>query len=233
MSVHDGHRQRLKDRFLSQGLDGFTDVQVLEMLLFYCIPRQDTNVLAHRLLDRFGNLARVLDAPMEELVQVDGIKKNAATFLKIVPAAGRYYQVERGRMDTMPLTTTEACGAYMRSYFFGRTKETVYLLCLNAQCMPLACRIVGEGGINSTGVSLRAIVEIALAEGASTVVLAHNHPSGIALPSNEDIMTTRKVAAALDAVEVTLADHLVMVEDDFISMAQSGMYRPGSCVMCV
>lgn len=233
MSVHDGHRQRLKDRFLSQGLDGFTDVQVLELLLFYCIPRQDTNVLAHRLLERFGSLSRVLDAQIEELTQVDGIGQNAATYLKMIPAAGRYYQVEKGKLDDAPLLTIEACGAYMKPYFVGRIKETVYLLSLDAKCKPLSCRQIGEGGINSAGVSLRTIVETALTEQATTVILAHNHPSGIALPSNEDIMTTRKVAVALDAVEVTLADHLIISDDDFISMVQSGMYRPGSCAVCV
>lgn len=233
MSVHAGHRTRLKERFLKQGLDGFTDVQALELLLFYCIPRQDTNVLAHNLIDRFGGLARVLDAPVEELMQVEGIKAHTATCLKLIPAVSRYYQVEKSKLDDTPLLTTEACGAYMMPLFVGKTKETVYMLSLDAKCKPLSCRQIGEGGINSAGVSLRAIVETALAEQASSVVLAHNHPSGIALPSNEDIMTTRKAAAALDAVEVTLADHLVFSEDDFISMVQSGMYRPGSCVMCV
>ncbi len=233
MSVHDGHRQRLKDRFLEQGLDGFTDVQVLELLLFYCIPRQDTNVLAHRLLKRFGSLPQVLDARVEELTAVEGIGINAATYLKMIPAAGRYYQTCKAQLGDMPLFTTEDCGKYLQNYFLGRTHETVFLLCLDAKCKVLSCRQVGEGGINSAGVSIRMVVEVALAENASTVVLAHNHPSGIALPSNEDILVTRKIAAALDAVEVTLADHLVMSEDDYTSMVQSGYYRPGSCVMCV
>lgn len=231
MSVHDGHRQRLKERFLKEGLDGFTDVQVLELLLFYCIPRQDTNELAHRLLDQFGSLSQVMEADVEKLKKVSGIGDNAATFLKLIPAAGRYYGVDRGKCKEQPLLSVEDCGTYLQPYFLGRTNEMVYLLCLDAKCKVLCCRQVGEGSINSASVSIRSIVEQALSAKASTVVLAHNHPSGIALPSNEDIMTTRRVAAALDAVEVVLADHLVMVDDDYTSMVQSGYFRPGECMI--
>lgn len=233
MSIHDGHRQRLKERFLKEGLDGFNELQVLELLLFYCIPRQDTNVLAHRLLQRFHSLPRVLEAPIEELTTVEGIGLNAATYLKMIPAAGRYYQVERGKIQDQPVTTTAACGEYLLPYFVGRTKETVFLLCLDAKCHVLSCRQIGEGGINSAGISVRAVVETAITEGASTVVLAHNHPSGIALPSNEDVLTTRKVAAALNTVDVMLADHLIISNDDFVSMVESNLYRPGSCAVCV
>lgn len=227
MSIHDGHRQRLKERFINQGLDQFTDVQTLELLLFYCIPRQDTNELAHRLLDRFGSFSQVLEADVEDLVKVKGIGENAAIFLKLVPAAGRYYQVDRVRMEGQPLLTTEACGAYLLPFFSGRCNETVFLLCLDAKGKVICCRLVGEGGINSAGVPIRKIVEIALSVKATSVVLAHNHPSGIALPSNEDVATTQRISAALQAVDVILADHLVIADDDFTSMAQSGFYRPG------
>jgi DNA repair protein RadC len=103
------------------------------------------------------------------------------------------------------------------------------LLCLDAKGKVICCRMVGEGGINSAGVPIRRIVEISLAAKATSVVLAHNHPSGIALPSPEDVSTTQRVATALDAVDVVLADHLVIADDDFTSLAQSGYYRPGLC----
>lgn len=229
MSIHEGHRQRLKDRFLEQGLDSFTAVQAIEMMLFYCIPRQDTNEIAHRLLERFGSFAQVLDASVEELCSVKGIGVNAATFLRMFPAVARYYEVDRAKLSEEPLLTTEACGAKLRPHFLGRCNEMVYLLCIDAKGKELCCRLVGEGGINSAGVPIRRIVEIALAAKATVVVLAHNHPSGIALPSPEDVSTTQRVATALDAVDVVLADHLVFADDDYISMAQSGYYRPGMC----
>ena len=227
MSIHDGHRQRLKNRFLEQGIDSFTQIQAVELLLFYCIPRQDTNELAHRLLERFGSFSQILDADLEDLRSVKGIGENTAIFLKMIPAAARFYQIDKAGLEGSPLLTTESCGAYLLPYFLGRCNETVFLLCLDAKGKVICCRMVGEGGINSAGVPIRRIVEISLAVMATSVVLAHNHPSGIALPSSEDISTTQRVATALHAVDVILADHLVIADNDFISMVQSGYYRPG------
>lgn len=227
-SVHKDHRRRLKDRFLLEGLDNFTEIQALELLLFYCIPRRDTNPIAHGLLERFGSFSRVLEASPEELKQVDGIGEEAATFLRLVPELSRYYSVSCVQRIKI-LNSLEACGQYMLPYFANRRNETVFLLCLDAKCKVICCREVGEGSVNSAGVPIRRVVEIALAENATSVVLGHNHPSGIALPSREDVITTQRLAAALDAVEITLADHVVVVEDDFVSMVQSGYFRPGEC----
>ena len=145
----------------------------------------------------------------------------------MLPAAARYYQIDKARLEGKPLLTTEACGEYLLPYFLGRCNETVFLLCLDAKGKVISCRMVGEGGINSAGVPIRRIVELSLAAKATSVVLAHNHPSGIALPSQEDVSTTQRVSTALDAVDVVLADHLVIADDDFTSMVQSGFYRPG------
>ena len=232
MSIHDGHRQRLKDRFCKEGLDHFDEHQVLELLLFYCIPRVDTNPIAHALLDRFGSLAQVLEAPVEELQKVPGIGHNAAVFLSLVTATGRYYQVNCASNNII-LTSVEACGRYLMPFFYGRRNETVYLLCLDAKCKVLSCKEIGEGSVNSAGVPIRRIVETALAANATSVVLAHNHPSGLALPSDADIQTTRRVAVALDAVEIGLIDHIVVADDDFVSMSQSGYYRAGECCAMV
>ena len=225
-SIHIGHRKRLKERFLTEGLDNFNEVNVLELMLFYCVQRQDTNPLAHRLLEYFGKLSSVLDASPEELMKVPGVTEHIATYLTMINAVGRYYLRNRSA-DTKILTTTEACGRYLLPYFHALQNETVYLLCLDAKCKVLACKKVGEGSVNSASISIRRIVETALGANAVSVVLAHNHPSGLALPSAEDIQTTRRLGRALQAVEITLADHLVMADDDFVSMVQSGKYSPG------
>lgn len=220
-SIHKGHRERMKARFLEDGLDNFTDIQVLELLLFYAIPQKDTNPIAHALLERFGSLSQVLDAGVEELKKVHGISEHSATLLALVTQLGRYYQVDSAqRMEV--LTTLDACGAYLVPRFFGRTRETVFLLCLDAKCKVLCCKEIGEGSVNTASISVRKIVETALATNATTVVLAHNHPSGVAVPSNEDVLTTRRAAAALKAVEVHLADHIVVADGDYVSMVQSG-----------
>lgn len=222
MQVHDGHRQRLKERFRREGLDGFTEVQVLELLLFSCIPRRDTNPIAHALIDRYGSFSQVMEAPVEELMKVPGVGESTAVFLHMVLEAGRYYQVNRNAHATI-LKTLDQCGEYLVSFFYGRRVETVYLLCMDAKCKVLCCKQIGEGSTNSAGISLRKIVETALGANASTVVLAHNHPSGLAIPSEEDIATTRRVAAALRTVEIQLADHIIVADDDYVSLVQSGL----------
>ena len=228
MSIHDGHRQRLRERFLREGLDNFDELQVLELLLFYCVPRQDTNPMAHALLERFGSLAQVLEADPAELRKVPGIGDNAATFLALVMSASRYYQVNKASSAVI-LPTIEQCGKYLLHRFHGRRNETVFLLCLDAKCKVLCCKEVGEGSVNSAAVPIRRIVEIALGANATPAILAHYHPSGLAIPSGEDVQTTRRLAAALDAVEIVLSDHIVVAEDDFVSMVQSGVYHPDRC----
>ncbi len=220
-SIHKGHRERLKKRFQESGLDSFTDIQVLELLLFYAIPRRDTNPIAHRLLERFGSLSQVLEASVEDLKRVEGVGHEAAVFLHLIPASGRYYMVDK-TMHSKVLTTIEQCGQYMLPFFFGRGVETIFLLCLDAKCKVLCCKEIGEGSVNSAGISVRKIVETALAANATSVVLAHNHPSGIALPSPEDLHTTKRVAMALKAVDIQLVDHIIVADDDYISLAASG-----------
>lgn len=229
MSIHDGHRQRMKERFHKEGLDHFEKHQVLELLLFYCIPRVDTNEIAHNLLKRFGTVSAVLEAAPAELRKVEGIGENAAQFLHLIMEVMRFCSVERNTANDI-LTTVEQCGSYMIPYFQGRRNETVFLLCLDAKCKVISCKMVGEGSINSAGVPIRRVVEMALGEGATSVVLAHNHPSGLAVPSDEDKSTTIRLARALSAVEITLVDHVVIADDDFVSLAQSGLYNPQDCI---
>ena len=221
MSIHEGHRQRMKDRFRAEGLDHFSDVQVLELLLFYCIPRKDTNPIAHGLLNAFGSLAQVMDASVEELAKVPGMGDSAATFLSLITAVGRYYQVNKA-MNVEILSSIDKCGQYLIPFFYGRRNETVFLLCLDAKCKVLCCKEIGEGSVNSAAVPVRRIVEAALGVGASTVILAHNHPSGIAVPSTEDILVTGRVYSALRMVDIVLADHIVVADEDYVSMVQSG-----------
>lgn len=225
MSIHKAHRQRLKDRFRKEGLDNFDELYVLELLLFYCIPRVDTNPIAHRLLDHFGSLTNVFNATADELERVEGVGENTATFLSLITQVGRYYQVKQAEPGKI-LRTIDQCGNYLVPYFFGREKETVFMLCLDAKCKVICCKMVGEGSVNSANIPVRRVVEMALAANATTVVLAHNHPSGLAIPSPDDIQTTRRIAAALETVEIVLADHIVVSKDDYVSITQSHYYTP-------
>ena len=232
MTIHKDHRRRMKDRFLSEGLDHFDELHALELLLFYAIPQRDVNPLAHKLLDHFGNLHQVLEAPPEQLMAVDGVGEHTAILLGMVKGLSQKYLIDYTDRATQ-LLSLEACWQYLADRFIGRRNEVVMLLCLDAKRMPLACRIVSEGSVNAAEVSVRKVVEAALAVNATTVVLAHNHPSGIAVPSMEDIVTTRRMAFALDAVGITLEDHIVVAGRDYVSLLQSKYYDPENCRMMV
>ena len=224
MSIHAGHHERMRKRFLDEGLDHFQEHEVLEMLLHCVIKRKDTNPIAHDLIKHFGSFAQVMEAPAEELQKVNGIGPESAVFLSFIQEVCRYYLVNRS-IQSVILPTIDRCGEYLVPFFYGQRNEKVYILCLDAKCKVLCCRELEEGSVNFANVSTRKIVETALAVNATNVILAHNHPSGLALPSGEDIQTTRRVAAALDAVEIALVDHIVVADDDFVSLAQSGYYR--------
>lgn len=226
MHLHGGHRQRMKDRFLTHGLDNFDDHNVLELLLFYALPRGDVNHLAHELIDRFGKLADVFDAPIEELKKVSGIGDNTATIIKLIPQISRRYMISRSLSgDDIHLTDSKKAGAFIVPYFYGEREETVYMVCLDAKCKVINCRMMFRGEVNSAIISIRKIVENALAYKATSVILAHNHPSGIAIPSREDERTTERVMEALGAVDILLADHIVVADEDFVSMADNGFFR--------
>ena len=221
MADHTGHRQRMRERFIRYGLDNFNDHNVLELLLFYAVPRQDTNELAHRLLDTFGTLDGVFDASIDALKSVDGIGDTAAALIHLVPEAARRYFISK----TLPgqiLADSEAAGKYLLPRFLTCRDEVMYLVCMDAKLKVLDCREVGQGNTTSVSVNLRRIVQIALGQNASAVILAHNHTSGIALPSEEDIAVTLRVRDLLGQVGVTLTDHIVVAGDDFVSMADSG-----------
>ena len=200
MPVHEGHRSRKKEQFRAHGLDAFADHEVLELLLYYAVPRQDTNPIAHRLMEKFGSLDAVFAADRAALEEVEGIGENASI-----------------------LSDTEQAGAYFLDLFFGEREEKLYEACLDAKGRLLACHLVAEGDTESVQLNMRKIVENALKCGASSVLLSHNHPSGVALPSPADNATTLSVFDALRTVGVELADHIIVADDDFVSLRHNGL----------
>jgi DNA repair protein RadC len=214
----------MKQRFLTHGLDSFDDHNALELLLFYALPRVDANPIAHELEERFGTLSGVFDAPYEELVKVPGIGENAALLIKLIPQVARRYQISRAKPNSI-LNSTRKAGDFLLPYFYGERDEVVYMACLDAKCKVLACKLMFRGGVNSASLNIRKIVETALASNASSVILAHNHTSGIAIPSQEDKDTTGRVRDALRAVEITLADHIVVADNDYVSFADNGFFN--------
>ncbi len=219
--MHEGHRQRLKERFLKDGLDGFQPHEVLELLLFYSIPRRDTNPTGHLLIDRFGSLSNVFSAPFAELVQVDGVSENSATLIKLMPALCRYYQTDLN-CKREQLNSSGRAVKYISSQLIGYDTEEVLLLCLDSKRTLIACEHVFSGSVNSAQISVRRIVELCLRHNATGVILAHNHPGGLALPSQEDLVTTGKIENALEVIGVELLDHIIYADGDCVSLADSG-----------
>ena len=210
----EGHRGRLKQRFLSDGLDRFNEINALELLLFYAVPREDTNPLAHRLLDRFGSFTGVLDADFDELKSVDGVSDHTATYLKLLPEAARYYQSGKIK-ERVELVTLTDIGEYLVRKYVGVTKEIVYMLMLDSKRCVIGFEKVYEGSVCSAGVSVRSMAESALKRHARAVVIAHNHPNGLAIPSPDDIAVTRNMKAAFDTLEIQFINHFIVSDNKY------------------
>ena len=221
MALHDGHRQRKKQRFLQHGLDSFADHEVLELLLFYAIPRRDTNETAHRLLEHFGTLKGVLTASVEELQKVEGVGESAAILLHLLQAVG--YRALRTAGDDTILNSVDSAGAYFQKLLHGERREVLYQVCLDAKGKVLSHKRLSSGTVSMAPVNVREVVENALYTDASGVLLAHNHPSGIALPSEDDRQITMQIRQALGTMGIELVDHIIVADNDFVSMAASGM----------
>ena len=206
----------------TSGMDSLSDVQVLEVALYYAIARRDTNEIAHALLRRFGSLSGVLEAPRAELLKIDGVGESAADLLLLFIQMELRHLMDRAGRQTI-LDTTYKCAQYLMPRFIGEQEEVVYLLCLDAKCKALDCSLIHRGAVNMTAISVRKIVKAALDHNATSVVVAHNHPSGLALPSREDRATTLALKAALDAVDVVLVDHVIVADEDFVSLADDGL----------
>ena len=225
MGTHDGHRARLRGEFLARA-DSFPDHKLLELLLFYANPCKDTNPLAHELLDHFGSLSGVLDATPEDLQRISGMGEHGAVLIKTVKELSNRYLAGRTSVQGIVRTAKE-CYQLLYPYFFGARNEMVYLLCMDGKRKVLGIRRISEGNVNAAAVNARLIVEAALSLNSAAVVLAHNHVSGIALPSQDDVSTTKRLHGLLEQVGVTLTDHLIFADDDMVSLRESGIFIPG------
>lgn len=224
MSIHQGHRERVKKEFLEGGLTHFSDLRALELLLFYSRIQGDVNPLAHELLRTFGSLSGVLDADPKRLLSVPGVGENTAILLKLVPAMSAKYLSSRTSLDTM-ISSTHDIRELFTPYFFGARNEMTYLAALDGKRKLLGVRKLSEGIPNATDVTTRQVAEATLSLNATMVILAHNHISGIATPSDADLVSTAYLQDFLSKMSVTLLDHVIMVDDDMVSLRESRYLR--------
>nr|VFK57972.1 MAG: DNA repair protein RadC [Candidatus Kentron sp. TC] len=220
-NLHQGHRERLKNRFLSEGLDSFEDHQVLELILFQVLQRRDTNPIAHRLLARFGSLSGVLEADPTDLASVEGVGKQAAIFLSLLPSVTRRYFHDRVTRNRPRLDKPELVVEYFIPLMAGRPEEVFYVLCLDAQCRVLYPALLSEGTVKETHVHPRRVLETAIRHRAVAVILAHNHPGGTPHPSIQDKNLTRRLVQTLGSVDIDVLDHIIVAGKDAYSFAES------------
>ena len=225
--IHRDHRSRMKARFAAQGLDGLNDHEALELLLYFAVPRVDTNPIAHRLLDTFGSLHGVIDASPEALKRVQGIGENAATLLVLLREMMRRYAMDKAEKDfkSASLTTTEKIGRYLTPFFVGVNEERMVALATDIKGKVLGVEEISRGTTRATDVNIRRLAEFAIRYQAASVILAHNHPGGLALPSHDDMQTTRRIRETLGSLSIGLLDHIIIAGDDFVSMSDSGMLK--------
>lgn len=215
--THASHRARLKNRFCHQGLEHFEDHNVLELLLFYAIPQRDTNPLAHRLMERYGSLSAVFDAPTEDLMQVEGVGEHTALLIKLIPSLARRYCESRFALKG-ELPEYERVGEYLVAHFLGQEKESVYALFYSSTMEFLEGVELFSGGLNSAAFSVRELAEHAILKKASYVILAHNHPGGVPIASAADLDVTRQVRGFLQSMEVLLLDHFIVADGKYFSL---------------
>ena len=220
-NLHKGHRLRVKTRFLKEGLDGFADHQILEFLLYYAIPMKDTNELAHKILKEFGSISSIFEAHPKDIMKRCNVTENIAILISLVPhLAKRYNQDKWGNKPC--LNTSSKVGKYATNLFTGRVYESFFLICLDNQGNLNNTVLLHEGTIDEVSVYPRLVVEAAIRYNAAMVVLAHNHPSGSLVPSDDDKSTTIRVRSALNAISVRLIDHIIVAGTEYYSFSENG-----------
>lgn len=219
-NLHIGHRARLKKQAALGGIDNWPEHQVLEYLLFFGVPQKDTNELAHKLIEKFGSIVEVFKASADALKTVNGLGDNAASLITLIPRLFRY-------MENMKINTREASfkdaaqiAEYMIPKFYNVTNELLYVLTLDNKQKLISADIVLDGVVNRVTVDYRRIVDTVVLNNASSIILCHNHPSGFATPSHDDIVATRKVVEFLEQMNVTVVDHVIIADKEYCSMVE-------------
>ncbi len=221
-SIHAGHRKRMLETYLRTELEGFSEVESLELLLGYAISRRDVNPIAHALLREFGNLSRVLNAPVAQLTKVEGVGERTAALIHLVGQLWSKSEASRFS-NSVFLRSVGEIGSYLSPKSIGLREERAWLLSLDAKCKVIECRELCRGAVNAVNLPFRKLVEAALLSNATSVILAHNHTTGTLIPSLDDVEYTRDACRALQLVDVILNDHIILCDGSYLSMRASHM----------
>ena len=224
-NIHSGHRERVRKSFLESGFNGFSDVNKLEMLLFYSIPRKDTNEIAHNLINEFGSISAVFDAPYEMLLKVKGVTEYTAALITMIRELFNVYESNKLENSKVILDDIDKTLEYCVSRFIGKTDEHLYALLLDNNLSLINCALVSKGTPNTSSVHIRKIIEQVVASNATSVIICHNHPNGVAAPSSADLMITKEITDALKYMNVRLLDHVIVSGREAISLARNKKFN--------
>ena len=220
----DDYRTQRKREFLEEGLFDMNQVQILELLLFYGIPRTEVEDLARHLLELFGSFSGVMDAPFLELRSIEGISDNTAVLIKMLPPLCNYYLKEKHSRN-LSVRTPERMKEILIARFVDCTEERIVVMFLNAKYEIVFCDAIADGSLGEVRFNLKYIVQLLSQYPATYVVLAHNHPSGNLTPTSEDIFATRQIATAVHLINVQILDHLIISGNRCASLKESGICK--------
>ena len=228
--VHDGHRERLRERFLNSP-DSFADHELIELLLCYSITRKNTNEIAHELLDSFGSIKGILDAGMPALLNTEGIGPTSALFLRVISEVMLRY--ERCEHDGKAhLDSHKELADYLRSLFVGTENERTYLLLFDSSRNLLCCKKIAEGYSCGNVISVRELTNLAISSNAASALLVHNHPNGKAIPSGEDIAATNIIKSLLTSLGIKFIDHFIVAGkqcNPILNSSKAYLYNTPEC----
>ncbi|MDY7018962.1 MAG: DNA repair protein RadC [Chloroflexota bacterium] len=215
-----GHRERLRERLLKTGAEGFHDYEIIELLLTYAFPRKDVKPVAKKLIKHFGSLSNVLDASVEELQEVPGLTSRSAFLIPLVKEASNAYLAEKMKQKDL-LTSPQAAVEFARAKLVGRSNESFMVIYVNTRNEAIDYEILHEGTLDSSVVYPRRIIEGAINHHASGLLLVHNHPSGHTDPSSEDKHITQTIIKAARTMDIHVLDHVIVGKGGYFSFAEN------------
>ena len=210
--LHNGHRKRVKQRYIQEGGEGFCDHELIELLLFYCLPRKNTNSIAHELYERFGSVSGVANAGIDQLKLVDGIGDNAAVLVDLVMSFAKRIAAEQ-RAGKKRLNTLKKLVKYIDSVTFGARCEQVHLVMMDSTLRVIDTKLIAIGSIDEVKPTIKRVLELAILKRASAIALAHNHPNGGIEASSKDVEFTTLLKRELDIIGVRLVEHIIVDGD--------------------
>ncbi len=221
--VHKDHRQRLRARFLKEGLDGFQPHEVLELLLFYSIPQQNTNPIGHELMNSFGSISSVFDADFKKLIEVNGVKEYSATLIKLIPELCSYYQSDKNKPGEK-YTQLDEIAKFCLSKYMALSEERLSVVMFDGSSCLLGMETLSVGSTTEVQLSIECLAALLFKHGCCDFILVHNHPNGDLRPSSEDLCLTKKVELSMRLINKHLAEHILIAGSNYLPIMELPEY---------